>query len=118
MPLTRLRPHPASVGAARRFVADVLLTRDFAEGCIERAVLLTSEMVTDAIVRTANDFELVIVADHPMVRVEVHDLEGPSGDEASPAASYRLRLLDALSEASGVEKGLAGERSTWFEVRS
>ncbi len=118
MPLTRLRPHPSSAGAARRFVADVLLTRDFDEGCIESAVLVTSEIVTDAIVRADAEFELLVVPDHPMVRIEVRCPKTSSEDRADAASSYRLRVVEALSEASGVEEVGGSGRSAWFEIRS
>jgi hypothetical protein len=118
IPLTRLRPHPSSVGAARRFVADVLLTRDFNVGCIESAVLLTSEIVTDAIVRAAGDFELSVVPEHPMVRIEVRCPQTSPAERADAASSYRLRIVEALSEESGVEEVGGGGRSAWFEIRS
>ncbi len=120
MPQTTLRPHPSSAGAARRFVADVLLNRGFADDCIERATLLTSEVVTSAVVRLGTGVELVVLADHPMVRVEVHEDEiSPSQDsEPGEATNLRLRLIDAFSEAWGIQDlGSRGSR-IWFEVRA
>ena len=120
MPRTSLRPHPTSAAAARRFVADVLLNQGFAIDCIERATLLTSEMVTSTVLRTGTGVELVVIADHPMVRVEVR------GDEGSPqrqhmddeAAKIRSTLVDGFSEAWGVDQLDAGGKCTWFEMRS
>jgi hypothetical protein len=118
VPRTTLRPHPSSVGAARRFVADVLASRDFAEESIERAMLLTSEIITDAMARAGTEVELEVVADHPMVRVEVHNLATFSDHHDGPGGAYRLRLLHGLSEAWGVDEMGVGGSSTWFEIRS
>lgn len=119
MPRTSLRPHPSSAGAARRFVADVLLNRGFADDCIERTTLLTSEVVTSAVVRMGG-IELVVMADYPMARVEVHDDDTSFSRDPEPdeATNLRLKLIDAFSEAWAVEKvGGRGSR-TWFEVRA
>ena len=118
VPRTRLRPHPSSAGAARRFVADVLVSRDFSRESVERAMLLTSEIITYAIARTGTDVELEVVADHAMVRVEVHNLATSSGRHHDPGGAYRLQFLHALSEAWGIDEAGASGSSTWFEIRS
>ena len=64
VPRTSLRPHPTSAAAARRFVADVLLNRGFSKGCIEQAMLLTTEVVTSVVVRNGGSgVELAVLAD-------------------------------------------------------
>lgn len=70
---TRLTCDPSSAASARRFVADVLSSRGFANSCVEDAVLLASEVVTTAIIHASSELDLVVVADHPMARVEVYD---------------------------------------------
>ena len=108
---------------ARRFVAGVLVGGGFTDGCIETAVLLTSEVVTNAVVHGRSDIELVITADHPMARVRVSDAE-PSlpvrrspNEHATPGRG--LHIVDALAEAWGVEQLLEGTgKCVWFEVRS
>lgn len=113
---TSLRPHPSSVGAARRFVADVLLNRDFPEASIERAVLLVSEVMTSALEGARSPLELVVLADHPMVRVEIHSRARVDITADSP---YRLRLLSGLAEDWGVEHGHPRQgQFAWFEVRA
>ena len=103
-----------SVGVARRFVADVLLSRDFPKECIERAALLASELVTSTVVGANRHIELVVIVDHPMLRVEVHGRNVPLELDVSAASPYRLRVLEGLSEAWGVEPG----RFAWFEARA
>lgn len=84
-------------------------------------MLLASEIVTTAIARASSDLDLVIVADHPMARVEVHDTDSsppvpPSGLEAADGCG--AKVLDALAEAWGVDHGLDGGKCVWFELRS
>ena len=117
MPSTRLRGHAASVAAARRFVADVLLNRGFVEACIERAVLLTSELVTSAVLDGNTDVSVVVLADHPMVRVEIHHNGSKNSDGDGAESNYRLQLVDSLSEAWGIGDTRADGTCSWFEMR-
>ncbi len=107
VPRTSLRPHPTSAAAARRFVADVLLNRGFADGCVEQAMLVTSEVVTSAVVRTGSGVELVVVADHPMVRVEVRDFHTSSShhQDSDDATGLGSTLVDTLAEGVGRTAG-------------
>jgi hypothetical protein len=116
VPRTKLPPLPTSPGAARRFVADVLLDVGFGNSCVEQAVLVASEVVTEAMERAGADIEFVVIADPPMVRLEVHeDGWARLPRHTDPDGSYRLRLIDALCEGWGVEE--RDNRYTWFEVR-
>jgi hypothetical protein len=117
VPWTRLLPHPISAGAARRYVADVLLNRGFTKDCIERATLATSEVVTEALQRSNQEpVELVVAADYPMVRVEVRDASSPDSP-LGPTRSHGLLLVETLAEDWGVEQVGATRRSMWFELR-
>src|SRR5688572_20016956 len=55
---TILTPHPTSVGAARRFVRDVLKTRRVDDGVVSTVELLTSEVVTNAIIHARSGPQL------------------------------------------------------------
>ena len=116
---TTLRAEPASPAVARRFVADALINRGFPDAGIEQAVLLTSELVTNAIVRAEAEVRLVVVADPHMARVEVHEervaARVPAGDEGI-RSDLGLRVVEALSEAWGVDQR-DGRSCVWFEVR-
>ena len=118
MPSTRLRGHAASVAAARRFVADVLLNRGFTESCIERAVLLTSELVTSAVLDGEPDVSVLILADHPMVRVEIHHNGCKTHEVERAESGYRLQLVDSLSEAWGIGDSSPDGTCNWFEIRA
>lgn len=117
---TMLTPHPTSVGAARRFVRDVLMSRQVADGVVETVELLTSEVVTNAIVHGRSGPQLAVdVGDH-LVRVAVGDL--------SPQLPVRRRgrlddvsgrgvvIIDELASAWGVERERNGAKRVWFEV--
>ena len=116
VPSTTLRPHPTSAGAARRFVADVLLNRGFTDPCIQRAMEATDELVADAILRTDSDIELVVAVAHPRVRVEVSAASSP--DQARAGDGRALRLVKRLSDALGMDRAGTSGRSMWFEMRS
>ncbi len=116
---TLLTPHPTSVGAARRFVRDVLMSRRVADGVVSTVELLTSEVVTNAILHTESAPELVVAVAESRVRIEVHD-----GSSAVPvvlqpdpyAQSGRgMTIVDRLACAWGVEHVPTGKR-VWFEV--
>ena len=101
----------------------VLLSGGFADGCIETAVLLTSEVVTNAVVHGRSDIELVVTADHPMARVQVYDAEPSLPVRRSPSEQAErgrgVHVIDALAEAWGVEQLLDGAgKCVWFEMRS
>lgn len=115
----------ASPGFARRFVADALGARGFGKACIEQAVLLTSEAVTNAVVHAGSGVDLAVIAHHPMARVEVYDSQSSLAHPVVPqwpgplaSRGRGLQLIAALAEAWGVEElGQAG-KCVWFEVRA
>lgn len=123
MPKSRVfRGHPALVGRARRFVAGVL------NGCplTERAVLLTSELVTNALAHTLSgaggSFEVIVWRDADSVLVAVFD----DGSDGSPAlvgadpeseSGRGLGLVAALADRWGHE-GATAAGAVWFLLRS
>src|SRR2546422_647710 len=67
-----LPPHPASAGAARREVDDAL--RQWGCEAVRNAVLVvTSELVTNAIVHGGSWFTITLTRTRDAVRVEVRD---------------------------------------------
>lgn len=71
---TMLSPHPTSAGAARRFVRDVLMSRQVPVGVVQTVELLTSEVVTNAIVHGRSGPQLAVDVGEGSVRVAVGDL--------------------------------------------
>ena len=66
----QLPPEPSSAGVARRFVASSL---DAGHEVGELAVLLVSELASNAVLHAQTVFELVVVIDDERLRVEVRD---------------------------------------------
>ncbi len=117
---TMLSLHPTSVGAARRFVRDVLMSRQVADFVVDTVELLTSEVVTNAIVHGRSGPQLAVEVGERVVRVAVLDL--------SPALPVRhfgglddisgrgVVIVEELASAWGVERERNGEKRVWFEV--
>ena len=117
---TILTPHPTSVGAARRFVRDVLKARQVDDGIVSTVELLTSEVVTNAIVHAGSGPQLVVEVQESLVRVAVRDL--------SPGVPVRrlthlddvsgrgVVIIEELAAAWGVERERNGAKQVWFEV--
>ena len=107
-----------SVGAARRLVEATLSGQG--PGVIEEAVLLTAEVVTNAILHASTAVELVITLDDHRLRVEVYD-DSPLLPVLRPLAvgatgGRGMLLVDALSDTWGVTPSHDG-KTVWFELR-
>ncbi|MGI8810283.1 MAG: ATP-binding protein [Acidimicrobiales bacterium] len=115
-----LTPHPTSVGAARRFVRDVLMSRQVDGRVVDTVELLTSEVVTNAIIHGRSGPQLAVEIGESVVRVAVGDL--------SPALPVRkfsrpddvsgrgVVIIEELASAWGVEREGNGSKRVWFEV--
>ncbi|MGH9277854.1 MAG: ATP-binding protein [Acidimicrobiales bacterium] len=116
---TTLSPSPSSVGAARRFVRDVLTSRQVGEQVVETVTLLTSEVVTNAIIHAGAGPELVVRLTRGRVRVEVHDTVSsvPSRirEDLFSLSGRGMAIVDELARDWGVEHVPEGKR-VWFEV--
>ena len=94
---TVLSPSPPSVRHARRFVSECLGDADDAS---EVAVLLTSELVTNAIQHGGPH------SPSASVRLPVQDLVGGRG----------LLLVERLADRWGCERLNGGNKVVWFEL--
>ena len=115
-----LNQHPTSVGAARRFVRDVLMSRQVPAPVVDTVELLTSEVVTNAIIHGQSGPHLAVTVDECIVRVAVLDL--------SPAVPVRrlvhpddlsgrgVIIVEEMASAWGVERERDGSKRVWFEV--
>ncbi|HEX7166357.1 MAG TPA: ATP-binding protein [Acidimicrobiales bacterium] len=111
-------PAAESVRAARRFVAETLRRHDL-EDAADRAVLLVSELVTNAVLHARTAIGVHIALDDRMVRVEIED-----GSHAAPAArsfsalagsGRGLRLVEAVAQSWGVVPKPDG-KIVWFQL--
>ena len=115
-----LNPHPTSVGAARRFVRDVLMSRRVADGVVSTVELLTSEVVTNAILHARSGTQLAVQVNDGSVRVAVRDSspEMPVRRLARPddVGGRGVVIVEELATAWGVERERNGAKRVWFEV--
>ena len=104
---------------ARRFVRAALESVEAGPGLIETAELLTTELITNAIVHVGCKTELLIRATSAAVRVEVSDPDDhlPSLTPPDPDAlrGRGLLIVNGLASDWGVERTASG-KTVWFEV--
>ena len=96
-----------------------LLTESQLDGLLDTALLLTSEVVSNAVLHARTEIALVVVVEPPVVRVEVAD------DEERPpelrlsteedTSGRGMMLVELLSAAWGV-RPFDGGKCVWFEV--
>ena len=114
-----LPPDLTSPGAARQAVREHLVSR-LDPGDVELAVLIVSELVTNAVLHAATPCELVVEVVDGRLRVEVHD-----GDTRLPvrrraptdggATGRGVRMLQALGDDWGSEPAADG-KVVWWEL--
>lgn len=117
---TVLTPHPTSVGAARRFVRDVLTSRRIADPVVDTVELLTSEVVTNAIVHGQSGPQLEVTVAGGIVRVAVHDLSPDLPvrrlGRLDDVSGRGVVIVEELATTWGVEQERNGTKQVWFEV--
>ncbi|MBV8949724.1 MAG: ATP-binding protein [Actinobacteria bacterium] len=108
-----------SVAASRRFVAATLRRHRALPETIDVACLLTSELVTNALVHARSPVHLTVLVDERGFRVEVGDsspVEAQRRDADPDDLSGRgLHIVDAMSSRWGAIPGAEGKR-VWFEL--
>lgn len=115
-----LLPVPAAIGAFRQFVRNTLWSWG-EEALVEDAVLVTSEMATNAISHARSAFFATLVRQGDVVRLSIEDT-GP-GSAAPRAAGEEdvsgrgLLIVEALADRWGVEERPSG-KVVWVELRS
>ena len=115
----QLPPEPASVPLARRHTAAVLEQHDLdIDG--DSAILVVSELVTNAVRHAATDLELRVLAEVGLLRVEVEDGSRllPAAGKPGPfdAGGRGLPLVEALADRWGAEATPTG-KLVWAELR-
>lgn len=117
---TVLTPHPTSVASARRFVRDVLMSRQVPDRVVDTVELLTSEVVTNAIIHGRSGPQLAVEIGEHVIRVAVHDLspEIPvrQFDRIDGVSGRGVVIVEELASAWGVERTQSGAKHVWFEV--
>ena len=118
-------PDPAAVAAARRFVRETLISwgLSYVDDRVADAVLLASELVTNAIVHAGTPVQLTCRLDGPTVEVSVLDRhparvipDPPSaGVDVDRPSGRGLLLPAALSSSWGVTYASAA-KMIWFRL--
>ncbi len=111
-----LEPEPRQVSSARRFVARV--APDLDEDTGDTLLLLTSELVTNAVVHARTELEVAVTLTDEDVVVAVHDLdlgrrEQRPGDRDGGRG---LVLVRSLAADSGMVVHPEGGKSAWFRL--
>jgi anti-sigma regulatory factor (Ser/Thr protein kinase) len=113
----RLEPVPRSTGRARRFVRSH--APELPAETEASLVLLTSELVTNAVLHARTTIEVGIVIGRRSVVVGVHDL-----DLATPLqdpypdreGGWGHALVDALAESWSTTRHPGGGKTVWFRL--
>ncbi len=114
-------PELASPGAARAFVRSELEQQAVPEPPLETAILLTSELVSNALLHAKTPVDLLLVMASSGVRVEVHDGDArrprPSAGPVPPDATTGrgLLMVEAMAGRWGVD-GTSDGKTIWFEL--
>jgi anti-sigma regulatory factor (Ser/Thr protein kinase) len=108
-----------SAANARRFVGAALERWGCSKDLIERVLLLTSELVTNAYRHAGSDTRVSVRNDEGCVRVEVRD-NGPGDLKLRPLDANRtdgrgLQIVDALADRWGHHSDRQGT-VVWFEL--
>ena len=106
----------AAPAQARSVVRRLLKLWDGGEPA-EIAELLTSELVTNAVVHATTEILLRVEANPSLVRVEVSDAgAGLPAIRTPDVGGYGLRIVDRLASRWGVDPAGANGKVVWFEL--
>lgn len=118
---TSLPPEPTSSRACRRFLMATLEAWG-ADQFADDAVLLLSELVTNAVLHAGTDIEVIIRFDGDVLRVEVGD-----GSPTMPRVRHfsmlsgtgrGLALVAGTAKQWDIEPLPTGGKRVWFELQS
>ncbi len=107
-----LPAEPASASRARRLVAEAL--RDVVDDdLLEAALVITSELATNAVLHARTDFEVAVRRDESGLRIEVQDgnprLPRRKRYSDQSATGRGLVLVETLSALAGAEQNERGK---------
>ena len=112
-------PVASSAGAARRFLRHELEQLEVGEPPAEATVLLTNELISNAVLHARTDMELRVRTWDDVIRVEVHDgntrRPSPAPAPADATSGRGLHLVEALADRWGID-GTPDGKVVWFEL--
>ena len=108
-----------SARTARSFARETLRSWGVEES-VDDALLVVSELVSNAVVHAHSTCELRLGLSPAIVRVEVVDAGGGTPDPLPPSRTRPhgrgLTLIDAVASAWGVDPQIAGGKVVWAEI--
>ena len=114
-----LGPRPSSAAQARSFLRSRLAALAVPPPLLEDAVLLTSELVANAVLHARTDIEIRLDSTARRVRVQVHDgnsrLPVIATVPADATSGRGLLLVRELASDWGIEPSPSG-KAVWFEL--
>lgn len=115
----RLPPDVSSPASAREFVSTALRTNHVAPETVDVARLLTSELVTNAVVHARSPMVVSVRVTDRRVRVEVEDRAASLGrpempDDTEPRGRG-LTIVSRLAQNWGIEQH-DDRKTVWFEL--
>jgi DNA-binding NarL/FixJ family response regulator len=114
----KLEAQPQSAASARRFV-DETLHRWHCDELFDVVGLLTSELVTNAILHAHSEIELNVSMTPDTIRIDVVDhssaMPSPRTAAEEDTSGRGLGLVEALATSWGVDERPGG-KSVWFEL--
>lgn len=113
--------HVRSPRAARTLVAETLRGWGYEGRLLYEAQLVVSELATNAVVYSHNQFSVLVGAEGPAVRISVRDLSSvkpvPRPTDPDAVAGRGLQLVGAIANDWGTDMGRDG-KTVWAELRS
>jgi two-component sensor histidine kinase len=112
-----LDPVPRLVSEARRFVKEH--APDLPEETEDALLLLTSELVTNAVLHARTPLELGITVSDEAIVVTVHDLDLVRAEQqpyGPREGGWGLGLVQALAEDSALVSDPDGGKTAWFRL--
>lgn len=111
---------PSSARKARDLVTSALAAWEM-DDLVEVAQLLTSELVSNAVLHAGTDFQVAVEGEPPVARVEVHDGVGampvPTSAPIESEHGRGLMLVSALANQWG-SRMVDGGKVVWFSLTS
>ncbi|MGH9269689.1 MAG: ATP-binding protein [Ilumatobacteraceae bacterium] len=115
----RLGQHPTAPGRARRSIGDWLVSVGCPTEVVEAMAVVTSELVTNAIIHADSAPEVTVTLSDGRVRLEVHDTHPAAPvirpDDDRRVGGFGLRVVEALTDGWGWEPTSGGKR-VWVET--
>jgi two-component sensor histidine kinase len=112
-----LDPTPRAPAAARRFVQSN--APSMTDDTEDRLLLLTSELVTNAVLHARTEISVGMVVADASVVVLVHDLDltlSSQNPYPQREGGWGLGLVRALAESSGLAVHPGGGKTAWFRL--